>query len=607
MVRNQEILIVLCAFMLTLAPAFAHWVDVQWPEKWAVWSDLDALEQPQNVDYARFASGIPESLRLGGKDVAPVWVEMKDGAIDFMNVFGSKLPNQTPIAKTPAYALAEIDLPKAGILEIGAGADWWMVWFVDGKPVYDTLATGNQTGDLSADNHVFSVALEPGKHTLGVLVLSGSAGWKMVALGGAKYAERFALARTKIEERKHFLKNRARLIAESAAKNRHMKLAIFGSSVALGVGAPELNGWGNQLKTLLESKGTWSVVNQSVGGDNTTKLLARIDQDLLPEKPDAVIIALSLANEGILGPEPDQIYAQYTQNLHKLMQICAREGIVPIISGCYPNSDYDAQRYQYIQKFNEELATWNVASIHFLGALDDGAGRWKEGTSVDAGHPNAVGHHAMFRSIPPSMFDYLHKDFAAMRLKDDGWLEVKGAALHFVPDYQPHAFSLIADVLAEDFEDALLLDMEGLHVGTDHRGRLYLEVHGVRDQSSFDLEDADEGVSMALVHDYLDAVWTLYADGVKIAQVLDQQVSWSQVTLGDVEQAVALRNVMFYRTALRADELARIARGVVLHSSLELFAPLEDRIVFEGARLNNLAPSAERLRVGKGSFRFIPE
>ena len=185
------------------------------------------------------------------------------------------------------------------------------------------------------------------------------------------------------------------------------KCVILGSSVARGEGATDFNGWANQLRAVLESRGSWIVVNKSIGGDMTANLLERWERDLLPEKPDVVVIALSLANEGLMGDEPEVIYNQFCQNLKKLIGLVRQCGITPVVSGCYPNDDYLPHHYDYVKRFNEELEGWDVLSFQFLPAVDDGQGHWKSGMCVDAGHPSDLGHNAMFHAIPLELFDKL--------------------------------------------------------------------------------------------------------------------------------------------------------------------------------------------------------
>ena len=47
------------------------------------------------------------------------------------------------------------------------------------------------------------------------------------------------------------------------------------------------------------------------------------------------------------------------------------------------------------------LCPWSANAM--LPAVDNGAGRWKEGFGYDVFHPNAAGHHAIFRGLLMSL------------------------------------------------------------------------------------------------------------------------------------------------------------------------------------------------------------
>ena len=49
------------------------------------------------------------------------------------------------------------------------------------------------------------------------------------------------------------------------------------------------------------------------------------------------------------------------------------------------------------------MEAFRVPILPMLAAVDDGTGLWKEGLSHDIGHPNAAGHHEMFRGLVPSI------------------------------------------------------------------------------------------------------------------------------------------------------------------------------------------------------------
>lgn len=76
-------------------------------------------------------------------------------------------------------------------VRVGASADWWMEWFLNGRCVYDTLKHGNG-GAQTLSAHTFELPLKAGWNLLAVRVLGGSQGWRLLA--GGPEATALALA-----------------------------------------------------------------------------------------------------------------------------------------------------------------------------------------------------------------------------------------------------------------------------------------------------------------------------------------------------------------------------------------------------------------------------
>ena len=186
------------------------------------------------------------------------------------------------------------------------------------------------------------------------------------------------------------------------AQNR--KIVFFGSSVSFGSGATSDHGWAYRLTQRLTS---YTCVNKSIGGNTTVSLINRFYTDVVPENPSIVVIGLSLANEGLQGADKDGVYNQYINNMHTLVAMCRKMGYAVIVTGAYPNDGYTALEYQYIKQANKVLENSDFPYINFLGAVDDGIGHWRSGMASDAGHPNDIGHEALSRTFPQSIFDRL--------------------------------------------------------------------------------------------------------------------------------------------------------------------------------------------------------
>src|SRR5262249_22455506 len=201
---------------------------------------------------------------------------------------------------------------------------------------------------------------------------------------------------------------------------RPRRIAVFGSSVAFGTG-DEFNkeGYTGLLRAMLAPRG-WEVLNQSRGGDTTKTMAPRFAPEgaplpnvryLLPVKPGYVVIALSLANEGILEAETkeakDAVFKQYASGIKGFIDRSRQNHIVPVVGLVYPRMSYTATEYEYVRRMNLLQNSGYVPTVNFLGAVDDGPGRYARVFDCNDRHPNAAGHHEMVYAFVPPLFDAL--------------------------------------------------------------------------------------------------------------------------------------------------------------------------------------------------------
>ena len=69
--------------------------------------------------------------------------------------------------------------------------------------------------------------------------------------------------------------------------------------------------------------------------------------------------------------------------------------------------------------------------------------------------------------------------------------------------------------------------------------------------------------------------------------------------------AADFRDLLIYRSALIADEVAALERGQLLQASLEVYAPLTDLTFKAGGAVQNLAQSLTSAKIGAGSVQHI--
>jgi hypothetical protein len=193
----------------------------------------------------------------------------------------------------------------------------------------------------------------------------------------------------------------------SEKKSEGLKIAIIGSSVAKGHKAWMLKGWASQLEKSLQQKYGHQLLNLSEAGANVGRTIARFPSVVAPEQPDVVIIALSLGNEGLAHCRPHErrgAQRRFESGLQQLVKMTRALGARPILAGVYPHGEYNSEHYWLLRDTQQRMLNWGVPVLDWLGVLDDGEGRWKQGISFDQSHPNTIGHNLMYETIDLNLF-----------------------------------------------------------------------------------------------------------------------------------------------------------------------------------------------------------
>jgi len=190
--------------------------------------------------------------------------------------------------------------------------------------------------------------------------------------------------------------------------DRGLKIAIVGSSVGVGCNSWLLRGWAWHLEQALHEKYGHILVNLSEVGANVSTTIDRFPLVVAPEQPDIVIIALSLGNEGLAYCPPHQrraVQRRFESGLQQLVKMTKELGAMPILGAVYPNGDYRSEHNWLLRDTHNRMLSWGPFVLNWLDAVDDGAGRWKPGTSSDPAHPNMAGHRLMSEAIDISLFE----------------------------------------------------------------------------------------------------------------------------------------------------------------------------------------------------------
>ena len=404
------------------------------------------------------------------------------------------------------------------------------------------------------------------------------------------------------------------------------RIVVFGSSVAYGTGATNNQGWGYKLGEYVTANG-WTFNNVSIGGNTTVDLINRFYTDVVPLQPDVVIIGLSLANEGILNSTgKESIFDQYISNIFRLVDMCRQQCFKVVVGGTYPNNSYTSVEYNYIKQADKFLQSSQIPYINFLGSVDDGTGKWRSGMFSDGGHPNDVGHTAMYRSIPLTLFDrlsYVDQPFY-FTYPISSYIVMTGdsttaAPIRYTVGSEPIGSWTIMCNVAMVRGSASGVVLFSVYNGTAAPLRIRAP-DGVWECLTTTLliqstVRPDDGLvhQVALTYNYYTDTCTLYVDGVNYGS--SSTSSWgANIThfdfLGRVDSVgfnangMQISNLAVYKVALNSNQIAECYRGMYPKSSLEIFSPCTDTALSVGNSLLNLAYSDARLYINTSSLSY---
>ena len=438
-----------------------------------------------------------------------------------------------------------------------------------------------------------------------------------------------------------------------AAKLHPRRIAVFGSSVANGRGDEfAREGYTGMLRTMMAARG-WEVLNQSRGGDNTRSIVPRFMPAGVPDpkvrylstvNPSYVVIGLSFGNEGLYEgkttAEKDAVFTQYGEGIRALVDRARQNSIVPVISLCYPRSVYTPEDYAYVRRMNVTQQQWDVPSVNFLGAIDDGAGRWSLGW--DDKHPQASGHREMFYTFVPTLFEALEAGKPTpVRPANGGFARIAGgrAPLTFAPDGTVHPFALSVMVRAQGNGTVAALagstlvakketrpnegtPFEATTLAADRPFTASLSVqNGKWAYQSSAGTVIDSGVAadarwhhIVLSHYTGRAETLLFVDGT-LAGKVTERLEPNRFVVGGPGAAggpagpkqADYRDLYIFRSALNADEVAVLTAGKVLQGSLEIYAPFNDAEFVAETGVENRAQSLAMLKIGREKIARMQE
>ena len=142
--------------------------DYVFPRHWSVFAPVESsVKAPLN--------NIPAAIgKIKAKNVT-----LDNGMLKMAPFF----PKQK--LRNTAWLYGTINAPVAGKYTIGAGADYFMAIYVNGKCILDTLKSGNQAEPVHFSNHKTVADLKKGKNVIAVKFQAGASARPVISLGGA--------------------------------------------------------------------------------------------------------------------------------------------------------------------------------------------------------------------------------------------------------------------------------------------------------------------------------------------------------------------------------------------------------------------------------------
>jgi lysophospholipase L1-like esterase len=194
-------------------------------------------------------------------------------------------------------------------------------------------------------------------------------------------------------------------------------IAALGDSVTLG---PKLVRGRQPYPVFIEILGKQlaePVVNAGMGGDTSTRMLARLDRDVLARRPRVVLIMAGLNDAAWVDPGPVARTAprvaetEYEKNLIAIVARVTKAGAKPVL--LTPNPMTRAYKYQNMPFYQENDMNDGLAPYvdvvrrvsRVTGAcLVDVFGDWQPRRETrawipDGLHPNAEGHRRIAAKV----------------------------------------------------------------------------------------------------------------------------------------------------------------------------------------------------------------
>jgi len=185
-------------------------------------------------------------------------------------------------------------------------------------------------------------------------------------------------------------------------------ICIFGDSITWGAWDEEFGGWSNRLNIYFNTlpNGYLELYNLGMSGEDTRKMLPRVENECKFRNPDIIIFAIGINDSISFVNKPNVPINEFKNNIEKLIEI-AKKFTNEIIFIGITNVDESKTtptiwkediffRNEEIKKYDkiieEASKSNNLKYIKLFNLL-------KNEDLEDGIHPNANGHKKIFKEI----------------------------------------------------------------------------------------------------------------------------------------------------------------------------------------------------------------
>lgn len=395
------------------------------------------------------------------------------------------------------------------------------------------------------------------------------------------------------------------------------KTIVFtGSSSTEGTGTTDgkTKGYVELFKAKLGTT-KYNIINRGVGGDNTSGQLARFSKDIAPLNPDFVFLAFTLGNEGyVSATDKRALVNQFKNNIIRLAHMVKQLGAVPIVMTQAPTRNYDAMFYDYSQKLTDELEAAGLLMCDWGGVVDAMDGTFKPIDSImfDDVHYKDAAHVEINNCIPPTLVEQAAFKQGGFLTSPKGYIATNTLTSETPIRYAPT--DLTTYTIAVRVNLSALVSTSIMSFGA--QDKINVTTAGKLELNTFatgalvpDTVLPDGGIvvnkwyHIAVSHNPILKETRVYVDGILKLTKSNTALPITLLTIGGRAGTTSnlknslLKDVVIYRTRLTDKKIQSLYEGTVSQTSLEIFAPLHDKVVSAGMNLINLAPTSASLEI----------